>query len=1205
MAISDREGRLATENFICATGGDPGAKIRSTLGWNSDWNFMSPINTLKWPVLALVARSGFCRGGVFLTLAGLACLCAGSAPAATLGTTMLLAGAVAGSNGVVLAVSPAGGTWTAGANDSWLHLNPATTSGVGSTNVLFTYDANAGATRTGSLSIAGLTVTVTQTSPAYVPFTALDTLAGFSLGVTSPIAVALDGQANVYIADGDNDLVSELPAGGLPLITLASAGLGRPAGVAVDVAGNVYIADQTGAVFELPQGGSTLISLADASSGLSSPTGGAVDGAGNIYIADVGNAAVYELPAGGTDLITLVSSGLNLPTAVAVDVAGNVFITDAGNRALYELRNGDTALTTLVASGLNYPTGVAVDGSGNVYIADEANQVLYELPVGGTTLTTLANRAAGVFSPYGVAVDGSGNLYIADQGAYQQSNISGAVFELAHAFSVPPTPLVESPAAGNDSLPAILPATANLTGSRSPASDSSWLNITSTAGGVVSFSFADNSAPNRTAHINVLGQIFTVIQGGPTALGTTVLVAGPAAGTDSVLLAASPTGGTWTTTANNPWLHVNPVTASGVGSTNVLFGYDANPGPTRTGSLTIAGLTATVAQAGSTYTPVTALITLANHASGLNSPVGVAVDGAGNVDIADLDNDAVYQLPVSGVALNLLAGAATGLSGPSDLAADAAGDVFIADGTSMVYELTNRATALTTLVSQSYIRPAVVAVDATGNVYVGDNNNGVLYELPAGGSALITLADYSSGLSFPVGLAVDGAGNVYIADQGNNTIEELPDGSSTLITLASPSTGLNTPAAVAVDGSGSVYIADQGNQALYKLPPGGSPLITLATVSSGLNNPSGVAVDGAGNVYVSDSGNQAVYELPNAFVDTTAKTEGRAAGSDHLPVVLPSTVNMNGPFTPTSDSAWLTITGTAGGMVSYTFTANPAGNRTAHISLLGQVVPVTQYAFYASENPSGFKDGVSFTANQPAGATGNAVFLTNNVPLSTNALSSGAATSAVTALLPRGTNLITVEYAGDGTYADLTNTLEQVVTNHPPVAATYNLARTAGLRLHIFWANVATNWSDVDGDPVTLTSLNLVTTEGVNLLTNSTQILYTNNLNVNDQISCTVTDGQGATNTGLINVVVNPFVISRQSPANLNYGANAIAATFIGIPGFNYEVQRSTNLMIGPGWVDIATNTAGIYGVINVNDTFLDQGGVVPAAAYYRLEWQP
>jgi hypothetical protein len=140
---------------------------------------------------------------------------------------------------------------------------------------------------------------------------------------------------------------------------------------------------------------------------------------------------------------------------------------------------------------------------------------------------------------------------------------------------------------------------------------------------------------------------------------------------------------------------------------------------------------------------------------------------------------------------------------------------------------------------------------------------------------------------------------------------------------------------------------------------------------------------------------------------------------------------------------------------------------------------------------------------------------------------------------------------------------------------------------------------------VTLTSLNLVTTEGVNLLTNSTQILYTNNLNVNDQISCTVTDGQGATNTGLINVVVNPFVISRQSPANLNYGANAIAATFIGIPGFNYEVQRSTNLMIGPGWVDIATNTAGIYGVINVNDTFLDQGGVVPAAAYYRLEWQP
>ena len=91
------------------------------------------------------------------------------------------------------------------------------------------------------------------------------------------------------------------------------------------------------------------------------------------------------------------------------------------------------------------------------------------------------------------------------------------------------------------------------------------------------------------------------------------------------------------------------------------------------------------------------------------------------------------------------------------------------------------------------------------------------------------------------------------------------------------------------------------------------------------------------------SGNNAIKELPRAFVDPTAKWEGPAAGSDVLPVVLPATANLLAPFAPTSDQPWLTITGVTNGVVSFAFDANTTGtNRTAHITLLGQPISITQ-----------------------------------------------------------------------------------------------------------------------------------------------------------------------------------------------------------------------------------------------------------------------
>src|SRR5262249_49853883 len=154
------------------------------------------------------------------------------------------------------------------------------------------------------------------------------------------------------------------------------------------------------------------------------------------------------------------------------------------------------------------------------------------------------------------------------------------------------------------------------------------------AEGVVHFAFTTNpgGAP-RTAHLTVLGQQVSVTQAGGQ-LGTTAVVEGPAAGSDSVVVAARRA---WAATANASWLHTS---SSGTGSGLATFTFDANPGATRSGTLTIAGQTLTVTQAGRTYVPVNPLTTLV---SGLPTPSGVAVDGSGNVYIADSVNGVVRE----------------------------------------------------------------------------------------------------------------------------------------------------------------------------------------------------------------------------------------------------------------------------------------------------------------------------------------------------------------------------------------------------------------------------------------------------------------------------------------------------------------------------------------------------------------------------------
>jgi hypothetical protein len=268
---------------------------------------------------------------------------------------------------------------------------------------------------------------------------------------------------------------------------------------------------------------------------------------------------------------------------------------------------------------------------------------------------------------------------------------------------------------------------------------------------------------------------------------------------------------------------------------------------------------------------------------------------------------------------------------------DSSGNVYIADfGDGTINEWTVANSNVTTLVSSQLNQPEGVAVDARGNLYIADSDDNTIKEWVTSTATLSPLV--SSGLTYPAGITVDGADHVYIADYGNNAIKEWTAISNAMTTLVS--VGLSSPIGVAVDGAGNVYIGDSGNHAVKKWTAANDSVTTL--VSSGLSQPFGVAVDGTGNIYIADANNQAVKELPYAFVDPTHRLETMAAGSDALPTVLPTMENLLPPFAPTSDQSWLTITGTTNGIVSYSFTTNSGPARTAHISLLGQIIPITQ-----------------------------------------------------------------------------------------------------------------------------------------------------------------------------------------------------------------------------------------------------------------------
>jgi sugar lactone lactonase YvrE len=195
-------------------------------------------------------------------------------------------------------------------------------------------------------------------------------------------------------------------------------------------------------------------------------------------------------------------------------------------------------------------------------------------------------------------------------------------------------------------------------------------------------------------------------------------------------------------------------------------------------------------------------------------PLGLALDSAGDLFVADGSAGDVFEFSPSGVKTV----AASGLTEPFGLAFNQSGTLFIADDESgSIYQLTSSGLSV---YGQELAFPTGIAVDGAGNVYVSvlgaptSSTSGVIYKYTSQGQRTV----FASGLDRPGGLAFNSAGDLFEADFGSGRILEFtPAGAKS--TFAS---GLNTPVDVAFDSQGNLYATDPGSNSVFEFTPGGS-----------------------------------------------------------------------------------------------------------------------------------------------------------------------------------------------------------------------------------------------------------------------------------------------------------------------------------------------------------------------------------------------
>ncbi len=638
------------------------------------------------------------------------------------------------------------------------------------------------------------------------------------------------------------------------------------------------------------------------------PSGIAVDRMTNAYVADTYNHTIRKITPDGV-VTTLAgfpgSPGTNdgagsaarflYPAAVAVDASNNLYVADTSNHSIRKITPAGEVTTLAGTPGtagtndgpsstaqFNYPYGLAVNGDGTIFVADSYNHTIRKITP-DRWVSTLAGSAgvlgtsdgtgsnARFFYPYGVAVDDANNVYVADRDscAIRQVTPGGVVSTLVGQFigSVDGTGVV-----------------ARLYYPSSVALDSSG-NL-----------YVADSYNHTIRYVTVAGtnSFITTLAGWPGSTGSSNGFGAAARFKYPNSVALGPAGNVFVADLGNHLVRM----MSPAGAVTTIAGESG-------GADFVDGM---------------------NSAARFSRPADVAVDGDGNVLVADSQNNAIRKITPGGLVTTLagLVGTWGGTDGlgtnarfnsPYGITVDRAGNAYVSDSQNHTIRKVTPSGLVTTVAGLAgvygsadgtgtnarFYYPWGLSMDASGTLDVAEIYKPTRRQIRMEGP-LTTLAGMAGARGTNDGLvllahfylprevAVDSAGTVYVADSNNHTIRKIQAGTvSTLAGLAgkygtSDGTGIAArfawPRGVCVDSATNVYVADSNNQAIRKVTPDGV-VTTVAGVTGSFSfgtvdgtgsaarfyDPNAVKFDQSGNLYVADYDNNTIRKgIPTASV---------------------------------------------------------------------------------------------------------------------------------------------------------------------------------------------------------------------------------------------------------------------------------------------------------------------------------------------------
>jgi len=686
---------------------------------------------------------------------------------------------------------------------------------------------------------------------------------------------------------------------------------------------------------------------------------------------------------------------------------------------------------------LNQPRGVSLDPAGNVYFSDYSNNLTRRIDAATGIITNVAGA-------YGVGKSPTGNCATANGTAVTTSPIPTDAYGagcLGNEIWIH-QPQGQPGADGKGNVYAISSSNGYLSRLSFPAFPATATTASATMGAGIIFANGDTPAAaspfatNSTEFsVNPLVCVNTANSGGALAgvssnatvchLSTTFSPKLP--GNRNAALLVTDTA---TPAATSNFSLIGTGTGAGIGLDPASTVTRGSGWKAPTGIATDASANLYVADANNSLVVRIAGSNMTTVASGLNIPGPVAVAANGNVYVAD--KTSLYMVPASGSGYGTASVMSSVVSAPQGLALDGSGNLFVADsGHSQILEFPNSNGAPSAVTSFALSisgvtlnNPTAAAVDASGNLFIANAGASQIVELPANSTSASVVAN---GLAALTALTADAAGNIYYA-QSNGTVGVVYAGTTSAVTLYA--NAARVASGIAVDGSGNLYVTDSSTPAVTEFLRAASSL-SFGSLAVYTTSPAQtVTASSTGNANLSLT--SAAQTNSTDFSIAPATANGCVYGQAYAPGTFCA---YTATFSPTNNIALsdvVSLTTNAANSSTSTITATGTGT--------GSVKPRAAIALSSSPASPAYGQTVTATAAvTPASGTGTptgtVTFSIDGGTAVAQTLAAGVAAYPINGLIA-GTHTITANYAGDTNFGSAPQMqISVTVTKATPVVS--------------------------------------------------------------------------------------------------------------------------------------------------------------------------